>query len=195
MNTQKKKQPFGLCNDKALTRSLGDWETWLKKLRYEGKPWFQSNIGGVRAHFADFQDKLGRHFQIEEGVLFPFFQRHVPRTEAAVNLFLSEHREMMALLHTVMGVVRLLEVSPPLSCPGQESVRLSEMGVYLSGFVRHHLAAENAIFKQAWSELRACEKKALKNLVAGKAAGTQGPSSRIRKISGKKTAGKRRWVS
>ncbi len=170
MKTHKKREQFELCNDEALTRSVGEWEGWLKKLRYEGRAWFEGNLSSVRARFMDFQDKLRSHFQVEESIIFPFFRRHIPRTDAPVDLFSSEHREIMVLMRTVMEIIRTVELSPALLCPGQETVRLSEMGVYLTSYVRHHLAVENAILKKAWGELRSCEKEALRNLVEAKVA-------------------------
>ncbi len=161
MSSRQSSLSFDFCDDQAVLGGLSDWEDWLWRLRYEGKAWFSNNLWSARARFLDFQKKLHAHFHLEERVIFPFFCRHIPRMSECVVFFASEHREIMVHLHGVKDKMRSLEMNPPRGTPGQETLKLAEIGVYLACLVKHHLQAENKLFQEAWRELRPSERNLL----------------------------------
>jgi len=68
-----------LIQTDALTQALTN-------LHYEGKLSLGKNLKQMKKILRFFNGPLKKHMQIEEKIVYPFFETHVPKFESAITL-------------------------------------------------------------------------------------------------------------
>ena len=107
-----------------------------------------------------FQSNLARHFQIEEDILFPYAETHIPKLEAVTKLFRYEHEDFRNNLRS-LGVF-LAQLGKRKADPAATLDKVSELGTYLICLLRSHMWVETrTLYRAADKELREPEKKRL----------------------------------
>ena len=130
----------------------------LTNLRYEGKPSFGKNLREAGQVSAFFEKRLMPHMRLEEKILFPFLEAHLPKLESFIHLLEWEHEDFR---RTFGGFKLDLK---KLTKGKREDGRSAfiETGVYLLYLLKHHLEAENlGLYRVIKKELRPGEKKKL----------------------------------
>ena len=138
-------------------------QSLLTNLRYEGKPRLGKNLKDVGKALAFLKEKTKKHFLLEEKVIFPFLETHIPRLNPVLRLFESEHQGFQCQLRNLE--VSLKEASKKRVCPesGQSAERIRENGIHMIAFLRYHLQAENGtIYRSSEMDLRPDEIALLK---------------------------------
>jgi hemerythrin-like domain-containing protein len=134
----------------------------LTNLRYEGKPSFGKNVQAVDKLISFFDQKLVDHVHLEEKIIFPFLEIHVPKLESVIHLLRSEHQDFRRNLESFK--VHFAKLSAQKNDNGRGSVieKLQEVGTYLIYLLRNHIQAEReSIYRMINRELRSDEKKEL----------------------------------
>lgn len=134
----------------------------LTNMRYEGKLSFGKNLKEANRLRLFFNRVMTHHAVMEERILFPFLERHVPKLESVIRLLRSEHVDFEKTLKEFNAILRSLASDPD---PGKQPLlmdRLQETGTYLIYLLRHHLHNENeSVYKAISRDLNQGEKEIL----------------------------------
>jgi len=145
----------------------------LKNLRFEGKCSFGRNLKEAHDVLDFFKREVIGHIELEDTVLFPFLECHLPKLESVINLFRSEHREIKRSLRKFDFALGELGRDDTSDEQGKALDDVSETGIYLIHLLRNHIQAENeSIYKTSEYELHQKEKEELnQNLLKHERAG------------------------
>ncbi len=133
-----------------------------KNLRFEGKPSSGKNTKAIEEVIKYLKKKLFQHMQLDEKLIFPFLEVHIPKLGPALNFLRAERNEFKANLETFDSLFRKLKErkGDPEYCKIVEELR--EKGIYLVGLMRNHIQAENeSVYKMVDQQLHGDEKKQL----------------------------------
>ncbi len=145
-----------------MLKNTNRFQTLLTNLRYEGKPRLGANIQQTRLILKFLESKVIPQFRFEEKSIFPFLRRHIPKLEAALRLLEAEHDEFQSHLKSFQkSFQRFVKTG---QSDGKNSEALKETGTYMVYLLRHHLKAENQVYKVMAENLRADEKAEIKVL-------------------------------
>lgn len=134
----------------------------LTHLRYEGKLLRKQNIEAVQILILSLELVLEKHRHLQEDILFPFLQRHIPRHEAAISLMETEHEDIVRSAEKLKKqVLKISKDSDPLG-----EGKVYETGIYLVTLLRHHICFEEKNISQSMQrELREDEKEVIQKRV------------------------------
>lgn len=134
----------------------------LKLFRYEGKASLGRNLKEARGLRNFFQQELTRHVPFEEGVIFSFLRRHIPRVEPMIWLLEEEHEDLNFYLKTFKEEIEELAKAQGEVERIKILDKLEVTGTYLIYLLKHHLRTEkNYLYNVVDRELKANEKKRL----------------------------------
>lgn len=108
----------------------------------------EKNIGGNRI-LNFFQEKIMPHIEVEESVIFPFLEMHVPKLEPPISLLKGEHEDFKT------NAKNYSQICQKRSKATFEEIVAAE--TYLIYLVRNHLHAEQMIYQIAKKELQLTE--------------------------------------
>jgi len=138
----------------------------LIRLRCEGKPSLEMNTKNLRRILKFFKKDLLDHMQVEEKVLFPFLERHVPRLEWTIRLLCAEHYDFKRDLNIFEHLLKRLGKEKSLQARTILIQKLHETGIMLIYLLRHHIEVESkGIFEAISVELNRREKEELERQV------------------------------
>jgi hemerythrin-like domain-containing protein len=147
-------------------RKLDDFENTLTNLCYEGKVSLGKNLRHGSDALRYFQDNVGFHMKLEEGIVFPFVRICLPKLEPVISLLCSEHQDFRSSLKTLRGYFARLAGAKSLTSRTRCLGLIKEKGTYLIYLLRHHLQAESeSVYKAMANELREDEKKELEKRI------------------------------
>lgn len=130
----------------------------LNHLRYEGKLLKEENIKAVQILAYGLDDALEKHCQIQEEIIFPFLQTHIPRHEAAIALLEAEHEDIKNQQEKLKNDILKISGMPN----HLEEGKIYEAGIYLVTLLRHHIGFEKRNLQRSLqTELRDDEKAAI----------------------------------
>lgn len=72
-------------------------------LRFEGKPAFGKNLKNLIAAQKKLKIAFHRHKNLEEKVIFPFLEAHIPRLFSVLQLLIKDHAELELILKSFPG--------------------------------------------------------------------------------------------
>lgn len=140
----------------------------LTSLRYEGRPSLGRNLKNIREVLKFFNQELVPHVRLEEEVLFPFLEVHIPKLESVIHLLQAEHEDFRRSLRNFEFLLNELEketADQDLN-HGHTIEKVRELGTYLIYLIRSHLQAEDeSVYKIVNQELRSSEKKELEQRI------------------------------
>ena len=134
----------------------------IQNLQYEGKVSFQKDIKDIEEIVRGLKKILFAHMSLDEGVIFPFARRHIPRLDPMISFLNAERNEFRNQLETFEFLVgKLTEEESALE---HEKIfgQLREKGVYVVCIMRNHIQAESeGVYKVLDQELHVREKAEL----------------------------------
>ena len=138
----------------------------LTKLRYEGRPSLGRNLKGARKALEFFNQDLSQHVKLEEEILFPFLETHVPKLESVIHLLQAEHRDFKKNLENFEFLLRQFVKRKCKPNCGDVIEKIREIGIYLVYLLRSHAQAESeSVYKVIDRELRSDERERLKKQI------------------------------
>ncbi len=153
--------------DHSLTlQKTDELQSLLTQLRYEGRASLGKNFKEARALLDFFKSELLRHIALEERVVFPFLQIHIPKLEPVLHLLRAEHDDFKRNLQSFeFQIEELLKEKDDLN-RGKKLERLEEVGTYLAYLLRNHIQVESeSVYRVVDRELKAEEKRELEKRV------------------------------
>lgn len=139
----------------------------LTNLHYEGKPMVGKNVNEAREVLLFFSTELAEHVELEERVLFPFLETHLPKLETLISLLRSEHVDFRKSVQNFE--LALLELANERRGSSQPRIlgEIRERGIYLVYLLRNHVHVEQeGIYRVVERDLHAEEKQELARRVA-----------------------------
>ncbi len=134
----------------------------LQGLRFEGKAMIGKNTRVLRSLFRDFTGELSRDMALEEKLLFPYLEKHVPKLKLMLHILEEEHENLRSSLDSFESL--LDELARRKGGRGGFAVieKLRRKGVYLNYFLHNHIGAENdSVYRIMMNELTPREKAEL----------------------------------
>jgi hemerythrin-like domain-containing protein len=134
----------------------------LESLRFEGKAMFGKNARTLKRYFREFTAELSRDMELEERLLFPYLEAHVPKLKLMLHILEEEHESLRSSLGSFETLLR--ELMRRREGRGGPAVaeRLRRKGVYLNYFLHNHIGAENdSVYRIMMNELAPREKAEL----------------------------------
>lgn len=120
----------------------------LTRLRENRQFSYEKNLWDLRGACLIFQKKLLRHIEVQEKVVFPFLEVHIPKLEPAIHVLKGEHTmSKEKFRHLILDALRMAEEE------GREKTgfleRLSGAATSASFFLRRHLELEGMTIQKA----------------------------------------------
>lgn len=135
---------------------------FLKKLKYEGKRYRQSNIRTIERILSTLKETYLTHKQIDEEIIFPFLERHIPRLDPVLSLLTVECTEFYNIVSDCEALLKEFHKSEKQEAQMNALDRLSEKGIYAIVLIRNHIQMEiESVYKVIDKELSQSEKKQL----------------------------------
>lgn len=136
----------------------------LQEFCYEGKVSHDKNLKKIQQHVAFFQDELLPHMALDEKVVFPFLEKHIPRLEPVLHFLKAEHIEFRESLSSFEKIFKTL--SSGSAVQDRRSIeQLRERGLYLICLIRNHIHSENeSVYRVMNEDLKDKEKEEFSRL-------------------------------
>lgn len=144
-NSIDRAQLYGFIHtqNEQLLATLGQIEHALKNLQFEGKTSIGKNINFLERLVKGLSTQLSDHFSFHEQVLYPFFERYLPKLIPMIRILLSEHADLknrFERMHELCDV--LLERYPRdqsiISCVQE----VQSLGTFIIFSLRNHIKME-----------------------------------------------------
>ena len=135
-----------LRREKGFLHLINDLQNVITGFRFEGGYVSQRNEDEVLQFLDGLARTLKEQFDLEEGVVFPYADRHVPQVKTLSVIMRSEHENVLNNLNKFKEAVRDLckKRGQKAGCERIQKVR--ETGTYLIYLVRDRLIAKNDLF-------------------------------------------------
>lgn len=134
----------------------------LTHLSFEGKLSLGKNLNRARGVLRFFKQRLNRHLDEEEKVVFPFLKTHIPKLEPLIAILHSEHEDFRKNLGRFQFWLRELVKEKNGFDRRRAIEKLKETGIYLVYLLEGHAQEESEVlYKVADRQLRQSEKRKL----------------------------------
>ncbi|MDP3920598.1 MAG: hemerythrin domain-containing protein [Candidatus Omnitrophota bacterium] len=148
-------------NETALKKA-GELNDLLTRSRYEGKMHFGRNLDAITRLVAYFDKEFGEHLRLEEEVIYPYLEKHVPKSRSPLAFLRGEHADFRSRLGEIKSCAARLGKQKTDSERSLIFEMLQNTGVYLVYWTRNHLHAENeSVYKMIDNQLLPEEKREL----------------------------------
>ena len=138
----------------------------VTNLRYEGKFSVGKRLREVRKIIEFFNRELLKHVELEEEVIFPFLEAHIPKLESIINLLHAEHEDFKLNLENFQFQLLALLKAKNDAERAKVIEKVREKGTYLTYLLRSHIHEENAsVYQAIEQQLRQNEKKELERKI------------------------------
>ena len=147
---------------KEVLNKLDQLSEATKNLRFEGKLSYGKNIKEVEEVIKFLEKKLYQHIALDEKIIFPFVEAHIPKLEPILRFLRAERNEFKINLEVFESLFKKLKGGKME--PQQHKIveELREKGIYLVCLMRNHIQTENeSVYKTIDQQLREDEKKEL----------------------------------
>lgn len=134
---------------------LGEFYDALQEMHYGGKVSFGRSIKQIEEILRFFKEDLYPHIQLDELIIFPFIEQHIPKLDPMIRLFRCEHKEFKSNLELFEHLFhKLKRVSSDDDRP-RTLEELRDRGMYLVCLLRNHILAESeSIYRTSGQELK-----------------------------------------
>ena len=148
--------------EEKLLRQTDRLEEAMNHLRYEGKVFRGKNLKAANLIVEGIEARLKRHQTLQEKIVFPFLQAHIPKRETMIRFLFSDHKDIEKSNERLRLSLRKLSKNQ-----SSEDVKAQQLGTYLICLLRHHVELEKeSIHKVIKTELRKDEKREVENKIA-----------------------------
>ncbi|MEI7998118.1 MAG: hemerythrin domain-containing protein [Candidatus Omnitrophota bacterium] len=141
---------------------LDDLEEAIKNLQYEGKVSWGKNTKAIEKVVSFLRKKLLEHIQLDEDVIFPYAQKHIPKLESMIYFLRAERNEFKQNLENFELLFKQLRLEKNNQRQQKIIDQLKEKGIYVICLVRNHIQTEiESVYKSMDTQLHQDERKIL----------------------------------
>ena len=141
----------------------------LRKLRAgHGPAGYMRKLEIVHETLRRFHEEMVQHAGLEERVLFPFIEKHIPRLETVTGFLRDEHDSLRNQLRAIQSTMKKLRAAKTAAARAVAIKAMSEASGHLFYRLMHHARTENELIHRILDrELHPYEKKALRDKMRG----------------------------
>ena len=122
----------------------------LTNFRYEGKSSLDKNVKQACEVLVFFRTVVCRHMEVEEKILFPFLEKHVPKLELPIATFRSEHNDFREILPYFQSLLRRVIIEQEHTWISRGIIDdIIDTGLYINYLLIQHLHTENETIYEA----------------------------------------------
>ena len=156
---------------KNTLETISTFQDVLTKLRYEGRANFDKNVKEIQQTIQFFNSELSPHISLEENIIFPFLQKHIPKLEPIIHMLQSEHADFHENLENFHLLMKNLLNADRDEEQLQVVEKIRQVGTYLVYLLSNHIRTEDrSIYNVMARELKAIEKRELAEKLLSKIA-------------------------
>lgn len=146
----------------AVLQKLDRLDGAIKNLQYEGKMFSRKNMREIQGVVNYLKKRLFEHIAIDEKVVFPFLEKHIPRLEPLLCFLRAERREFKLSLENFEALFQKLKDEQNGLRQHKIFEQLKEKGIYVTYLVRHHIQIEmESVYSMIDRQLQEDEKNEL----------------------------------
>jgi len=147
---------------REVLQKLDELYDAIKHLKYEGKLFRGRNMRAVEKNVNFLKKELSQHIAIDDKVIFPFLEVHIPKLEPLLHFLRAECSEFELSLKNFETLFQKLKDEEDGFIKGDIIHQLNEKGLYLICIMRNHIQMEiQSVYKPIERQLRPDEKKNL----------------------------------
>lgn len=158
-------QIFGhLFKDEKETvfEKMDQLENALNKLQYEGKFFSSGHIKRAEEVVYFLKRKFADHIRMDNLIVFPFLEKHIPRLYTALLYLKAERREFQESFKNFEKIFLELKKNNKNVLRNDIIERLKNKGIYLICLMRSHIQfEEQSVYKSIQQVLSAEERREL----------------------------------
>ena len=131
-------------------------------LQCEGKISLERNLLKIQRVMDFLKEKLLPHIELDEEVVFPFLERHIPKLDPMLRFLRSEHSEIRSNLAELEVLISKMRQQRAAVRRNRIITQIKEQGTYLYCLMRNHIQTETeSVYKELNKRLDTGEKKKL----------------------------------
>ena len=154
--------PFLENQHRDVLSQIDQLTSALQGLHYEGKASLGKNIKEVEKALVFFHKELLPHIVLDEEIIFPFLEKHIPKLQPMLSFLKAEHSEFAESLHSFEKIFRRLQEEPGEQKSRAIIEQLREKGIYLNCLIRNHIHTESeGVYRAIDEDLKKEEKRQL----------------------------------
>ena len=135
---------------------------FLKKLKYEGKLYQRRNIKTAEKVLGTLKDTYAIHKEIDEGIIFPFLEQHIPKLDPFLRLLSTERAEFYSILGDCESLLNKFKKTKNKEEQVKTLEQICDKGIYAVALIKNHIQLEKeSVYKAIDKELRPVEKDQL----------------------------------
>jgi hypothetical protein len=149
---------------KQVLKELDELNESITNLQYEGKMSFAKNTRTIEKTTRFFKNKLYNHIELDEKVIFPYVQVHIPKLEPMLCFLRAERNEFKLSMENFELLFRQLKEEKNGLRQQKIIDQVKEKGMYVICLMRNHIQIEiESVYKPMDLQLHQEEKKELIN--------------------------------
>ncbi len=134
----------------------------INNLQYEGKVFVGKNIKAIEKTVSFLKKKLLQHIELDEKIIFPYVQKHIPKLDPMLSFLRAERNEFKLTLKDFESLFKQLKDEKNALKQQKIIDQMKEKGVYAICLMRNHIQIEiESVYKPIDRELHTNEKKEL----------------------------------
>lgn len=134
----------------------------VRNLQYEGKMFSRKNMREIQGAVNYLKKRLFEHIAIDEEVVFPFLQKHIPRMEPLLCFLRAERSEFKLSLENFEELFEKFKDEQNGLRQRKIFEQMKEKGMYVTCLVRHHIQIEmESVYNMVDRQLHEDEKNEL----------------------------------
>ncbi|MBI5150295.1 MAG: hemerythrin domain-containing protein [Candidatus Omnitrophica bacterium] len=146
----------------GVLQKLDRLDEAIKNLQYESKRFSRKNMKEIQGVVNYLQNRLFEHVTLDEEVVFPFLERHIPRLEPLLCFLRAERGEFKLSLENFEMLFQKLKDEQNVLRQYKIFEQLKEKGIYVTHLVRHHIQIEmESVYNMVDRQLHEDEKNEL----------------------------------
>ena len=147
---------------KVVVEKLNQLENAIYNLQYEGKLFSSSHIKKAEEAMRFLKEKFTVHIDLDNRVIFPFLEKHIPRLNSVLLYLKSERREFQEGFKIFEEILAKLKKENDNMIRHGIIERLKDKGIYLICLMRNHIQLEEqSVYKSLELELHKDERNIL----------------------------------
>lgn len=145
-----------------VLQKLDDLNDSISNLQFEGKVFFGKNTKAIEKTVQFLKKKLLRHIELDEEVIFPYVQMHIPKLYPMLCFLKAERNEFKLSIKNFEFLSQQLRGEKNELRQQKIVDQIKEKGIYVVCLMRNHIQIEiESVYKPLDQELHLDEKKEL----------------------------------
>ena len=132
----------------------------INNLQYEGKVYFGKNSKAIEKNVNFLKKKLFYHIALDEKVIFPFLETHIPKLSPLLFFLRAERNEVKLSLDNFEKLFQKITAETDSFIRQRIILQLKEKGIYIVCLMRNHIQMEiESVYKPVDQQLHVEEKR------------------------------------